>query len=58
MVETRSPMARFTVVTLGVANMARSIAFCEGLGFSRKMRSTGEEVAFFDAGASVLALYP
>ncbi len=51
MVETRSPTARFTVVTLGVADMARSIAFYEGLGFTRKMRSTGEEVAFFDAGA-------
>ena len=58
MAETQSPVARFTVVTLGVTNMARSIAFYEGLGFRRKMRSTGEEVAFFDAGASVLALYP
>ncbi len=58
MAETLTPTARFTVVTLGVANMARSIAFYEGLGFRRKMRSTGEEVAFFDTGASVLALYP
>lgn len=58
MVETQSPTARFTVVTLGVTNMSRSIAFYEGLGFRRKMRSSGEQVAFFDAGASVLALYP
>ena len=58
MAETLTPTARFTVVTLGVANMARSIAFYEGLGFRRKMRSTGEEVAFFDTGATVLALYP
>ena len=58
MVETRLPTARCTVITLGVANMASSIAFYEGLGFRRRMRSTGEEVAFFDTGASVLALYP
>jgi uncharacterized protein len=58
MAATGSPTARCTVVTLGVANMARSIAFYEGLGFRRKMRATGEEVAFFDTGASVLALYP
>ena len=51
------PVARLTVVTLGVADMRRSIAFYERLGFARKMRATGEEVAFFDTGASVLALY-
>ena len=53
----KSPAARFTVVTLGVADMRRSIAFYERLGFARKMRATGEEVAFFETGASVLALY-
>lgn len=52
------PVARFTVVTLGVSSMRRSIAFYEALGFERKMRATGEEVAFFDTGATVLALYP
>jgi hypothetical protein len=51
------PVARLTVVTLGVADMRRSIAFYERLGFARKMRATGEEVAFFDTGASVLTLY-
>ena len=58
MVSQQSPTPRFTVVTLGVSNMARSIAFYERLGFARKMRATGEEVAFFETGASVLALYP
>lgn len=53
----KSPAARFTVVTLGVADMRRSIAFYERLGFARKMRATGEEVAFFETGSSVLALY-
>ena len=48
---------RFTVMTLGVADMARSIRFYEALGFRRKMKATGEEVAFFETGASALALY-
>lgn len=51
------PVARFTVVTLGVSDMRRSIAFYESLGFERKLQVTGEEVAFFDTGATVLALY-
>src|SRR5205085_3604491 len=54
----RSPTARFTVVTLGVGDMKRSIAFYERLGFARKLQATGEEVAFFETGASILALYP
>lgn len=52
------PLARFTVVTLGVSDMRRSIAFYDSLGFERKLRVTGEAVAFFDTGATVLALYP
>ena len=51
------PVARFTVVTLGVSDMRRSTAFYESLGFERKLSATGEEVAFFDTGATVLALY-
>lgn len=52
------PVARFTVVTLGVSDMRRSIAFYDSLGFARKLRVTGEEVAFFETGGTVLALYP
>ena len=55
---TRTPTARFTVITLGVTDMKRSIAFYERLGFRRKMQASGEEVAFFETGASVVALYP
>ena len=47
-----------TVVTLGVADVARSAAFYEALGLTRKMKVTGNEVAFFDAGGVVLAFYP
>jgi catechol 2,3-dioxygenase-like lactoylglutathione lyase family enzyme len=52
------PIPRFTVVTLGVGDMRASIAFYESLGFVRKFRATGEAVAFFDTGGTVLALFP
>lgn len=51
-------MTRLTVATLGVSDMKVSIAFYEALGFMRKMRATGEAVAFFETGGPVLALYP
>ncbi len=53
-----SPVARFTVVTLGVADVGASSRFYEALGFVRKMRATGDAVAFLHTGGSVLALYP
>ena len=56
--ELPAPVARLTVVTLGVGDMRTSIAFYASLGFARKMSATGEEVAFFDTGGAVLALYP
>ena len=52
------PTPRFTVITLGVTDMRASIAFYEALGFTRKMRATGEAVAFFDTGGTVVALFP
>lgn len=52
------PPARFTVVTLGVADVGRSAAFYAALGFARKLAVTGDNVAFFETGGSVLALYP
>ena len=54
----QSVVPRFTVITLGVAEMRRSIAFYASLGFARKFQATGEAVAFFDTGGTVLALYP
>jgi len=48
---------RLTVITLGVRDMKRSIAFYDRLGFVRKMKATGEEVAFYQAGAMTIALY-
>jgi catechol 2,3-dioxygenase-like lactoylglutathione lyase family enzyme len=45
------------VVTLGVKDFARSVRFYGTLGLLRKMRATGDEIAFFDAGGVVLALF-
>ena len=53
-----APVPRLTVITLGVSNMRASIAFYEALGFVRKFRATGEAIAFFDTGGTVLALFP
>lgn len=52
-----TPTARLTVITLGVTDMKRSIAFYSALGFKRKMNLTGDEVAFFETGATALALF-
>ena len=52
------PIARLTMVTLGVGNMRASIAFYEALGFARKLKATGEAVAFFDTGGTALGLFP
>ena len=53
-----APIPRLTVVTLGVSDMRASIAFYEALGFARKIRATGEAVAFFDTGGPVIGLFP
>ena len=50
------PAARISLVTLGVSELARSIAFYEALGFSRQARKA-QGVAFFDAGGVVLSLW-
>lgn len=46
-----------TAITLGVREVGASAAFYAALGFERRVRATGDEVAFFDAGGVVLALY-
>jgi uncharacterized protein len=48
---------RLTVVTLGVRDFQASLRFYEALGFERKFRATGDQVAFLDAGGVVLALW-
>lgn len=49
---------RLSVVTLGVADLARARRFYEtGLGW-KAARGSGEHVVFFQAGGMVLALFP
>lgn len=47
---------RLSLVTLGVADLARSRAFYEGLGWKRSARQA-EGVAFFQMGGAVLSLF-
>jgi uncharacterized protein len=51
------PKPRLTAVTLGVRDFHASLRFYEALGFVRKLRLTGDQIAFLDAGGVVLALY-
>jgi predicted lactoylglutathione lyase len=46
-----------TAVTLGVRDVPASAAFYERLGFERKVRATGDEITFFDAGGLLLAVW-
>ncbi|MGY3238827.1 putative lactoylglutathione lyase [Bradyrhizobium sp. USDA 4472] len=56
--ELPAPVPRLTVITLGVRDIRASIAFYAALGFSRRLKVTGEAVAFFDTGGPVLGLFP
>ena len=56
--EPPAPIPRLTVITLGVNDIHASIAFYDALGFSRRLKVTGEAVAFYDTGGPVLALFP
>jgi catechol 2,3-dioxygenase-like lactoylglutathione lyase family enzyme len=51
------PDPRLNVVTLGVLDFARSVRFYQDLGFERRFRATGDEIAFFDGGGIVLSLF-
>jgi uncharacterized glyoxalase superfamily protein PhnB len=52
-----APDAIMSLVTLGVSDLKRSIAFYEALGFRRKARKA-EGVGFFQAGAITFAVWP
>jgi len=47
---------RFSIVTLGVANLEQSRAFYQRLGW-RESAASNHSVAFFQAGGAALALY-
>jgi catechol 2,3-dioxygenase-like lactoylglutathione lyase family enzyme len=46
-----------TVVTLGISDFDRSVRFYEALGLTRKMKETADQIAFFDAGSVIVALF-
>lgn len=48
---------RLHVVTLGVSDFARSVRFYQDLGFERRMKETGDAIAFFDAGGMIVSLF-
>lgn len=48
---------RLSLITLGVSDLARSIAFYERLGWERSAKEN-EGVAFFQAGSMIFGLYP
>jgi hypothetical protein len=51
------PQAHLSLVTLGVANLERSISFYEALGFRRKVHAA-DGVGFFQAGACAISVFP
>ena len=48
---------KLTAVTLGVKSVSTSARFYEALGLQRKVKATGDEIAFYEAGGVVLALW-
>ena len=50
--------ARLSIVTLGVADLARSIAFYEALGWQRKSASIEGAIAWFGTANSTIGLFP
>jgi predicted lactoylglutathione lyase len=51
------PQAILSLVTLGVTDLNRSIAFYEALGFERRAPAA-DGVGFFQAGACVISVFP
>jgi catechol 2,3-dioxygenase-like lactoylglutathione lyase family enzyme len=48
---------KLSLVTLGVADLERSVQFYESLGWTPVPRAPGEEVAFFEMGGVHLSLF-
>ncbi len=49
--------AHISLITLGVADVAKATAFYETLGFARSKKASQEAVSFFQAGGVALALW-
>lgn len=48
---------KLSLVTLGVADLERSVRFYEALGWKPNDRNVGDEVAFFEMGGVNLSLF-
>jgi predicted lactoylglutathione lyase len=48
---------KITLITLGVADVAKATAFYEKLGFAKSNSASQDDVSFFRAGGVVLALW-
>jgi predicted lactoylglutathione lyase len=49
--------ARVSLVTLGVSDLGRSVAFYEGIGWPQSSASVAGEVAFFRTAGTIVALW-
>ena len=49
--------AHISLITLGVADVAKATSFYDRLGFARSKKSSEASVSFFQAGQVVLALW-
>ena len=52
-----NPPIHVSLITLGVADLARAVTFYEALGLVRRVKEA-KGAAFFQAGGVVLSLYP
>lgn len=50
--------ARLSIVTLGAADLGRSVAFYERLGWRQRASSVPGVIAWFDLGGAYLGLFP
>jgi catechol 2,3-dioxygenase-like lactoylglutathione lyase family enzyme len=50
--------ARLSIVTLGVADLARSVAFYEAIGWERRSASIDGVIAWFGTADSTVGLFP
>lgn len=50
--------ARISIVTIGVADLGRSVAFYEALGWERRSSSMEDVIVWFDTAGSYLGLFP
>jgi len=49
---------RVSLITLGVADLARATAFYRAMGWTPSPRFEGADVTFFQAGGMIVALWP